>query len=91
MQNEASLNVMGLLSDIVAWVGTLSSMEPTIYFQKDVDAVIAATFQVWHGKYISPQGQICTALVLSADCTECSFPPNILIFNNFLVFKLSFV
>ena len=42
------------------------------------------------GKYIFPQGQIWTALFLSADCTECSCSPNIVIFNNFLVFNFPF-
>ena len=35
------------------------------------------------GKYIFFQLQTCTALVLSADCTESSCSSNIVIFNNF--------
>ena len=42
------------------------------------------------GKYIFPQRQTCTALVQSADCTECSCSLNIVIFNNFLVFNFPF-
>ena len=42
------------------------------------------------GKYIFPQLQTCTALVLSANCTEDSCLSDIVIFNNFLVFNFSF-
>ena len=42
------------------------------------------------GKYIFSQRQTSTALILSADCTEWSCSPNIVIFNNFLAFSFSF-
>ena len=42
------------------------------------------------GKYIFPQLQTCTALVLSADCTESSCSSNMVIFKNFLVFNFPF-
>ena len=42
------------------------------------------------GKYIFLQRQTCTVLVLSAEHTECSCSPNIVIFNNFLVFNFPF-
>ena len=41
-------------------------------------------------EYIFPQLQTCTALVLSADCTEGSCSSNLVIFNNFLVFNYPF-
>ena len=42
------------------------------------------------GKYIHPQLQTCTALVLTVDFTEGSYSSNIVIFNNFLVFNFPF-
>ena len=42
------------------------------------------------GEYILPQLQTCTALVLSADCTEGSDSSNIIIFNNLFVFNFLF-
>ena len=42
------------------------------------------------GKYIFSQLQTCTALVLFGGYTECSSSPNLVIFNNFLVFNFAF-
>ena len=41
-------------------------------------------------EYIFPQLQTCTALVLSADCTECYCSSNIVIFEVFLIFNFPF-
>ena len=43
------------------------------------------------GKYVLLQRQTCTASVLFADCTECSCSPNIVIFNDFIVFNFPFL
>ena len=48
-------------------LGILSSMKPTIYFQ-DIHA--GDSHSPGFCKYIFPQLQTCTALVLSTDCTE---------------------
>ena len=66
--------------------GILSSKEPTIHFQIQMCDGQFPGF----GEYIFLQLQTCTALVLSADCTEGSCSSNILIFNNYLVFNFPF-
>ena len=66
----------------------LSSMEPSISFifrYRCCDGHFPC-----FGKYIFPQLQTCTALVLFTDCTEGSFSSNIVFFNNFLVFNFPF-
>ena len=70
-------------------LGILSSMEPTICFQILYRCCDDDNFPGF-GKYIFPQLQTCTALVLSADRTEGSCSSNIVIFNNFLVFNFLF-
>ena len=65
----------------------VSTLEPTIHFQ--ISRCYDGHFPDF-GKYISPQLQICTTLVLSADCTESSTSYNIVIFNKFLVFYFPF-
>ena len=75
-----------LLSDIVTWD---SFCHGTNYLFSDIDAACDSHFPGF-GKYIFPQLQTCTALVLSANCTEDSCLSDIVIFNNFLVFNFSF-
>ena len=55
----------------------LSSMEPTNYLFSNTAKDVMATFRVLVNKYIFPQRQSCTALVLSANCTECCCSPNL--------------
>ena len=71
---------MWLLSDIVAWG---SFLHGTYYLFSDIDAVMA-TFKVLVIKYVFSQYRTYTALVVSADCIECSCSHNIVIFNEFL-------
>ena len=78
---------MWLISDIFTLLVILSSsMEPTVYFQIDAGYGHFPGF----GKYIFPQLQTSTALVLSADCTEGPCSSNLVIFNRFLVFNFLF-
>ena len=74
----ASLNVMWLLSHIVARVEILSCMEPTL-------------FQVLEWQiYISSRSDLLCFGSVCWLCIECSCSPNVVIFKNFLVFLLSF-
>ena len=57
-------------------------MEPTIFFRYTLVAAIGPVFVV----DIFPQLQTCTALVLSANCTEGSFSSNIVILKQLFCF-----
>ena len=75
-------------------LGIRSSMEPTIYFQildRCCDGRHFPGFGKYIYIYIYPKHQTCTALVLSAGCAEFSCLPNLVIFNNFLVFNFPFL
>ena len=74
-----------LLSDIVAWD---SFSHGTRYFFSDIDT--GDSYFPGFGKYIFHQLHACTALVLSADCTEGCCSSNIVIVNNYLVFNFTF-
>ena len=62
-------------------LGILSSWNPLLIFRYRCCAGHFPGF----GKYIFPQLQICTALILSVDSTGGSCSSNIVIFSNFLV------
>ena len=81
--DEASLKVTYFrhccLGFFLAW-------SPFIFWYRSCDGNFPG-----FGKYVFPQLQTCTALVLSADCTEGSCSSNIVIFNNFFVFSFPFI
>ena len=78
---------MWLLSDIVASEGFFPAWNPIGVFFKN--RCCDSHFPGF-AKYTFLQLQACTALVLFADCTDGSCSPNIVIFNNFLVFNFPF-
>ena len=82
--HEASLNVT---ISRYCWLGFFLAWNPLFMFKYRCCNGHFPSF----GKYIFPQIQTCTALVLSADCTEGSCSPYIVFFSNFLVFNFPFL
>ena len=72
----------------ILFLGILSSMELFVFRYRYRCCDSHFPFHV--GKYIFPQLQTCTALVLYFDCTEGSCSYNIVILNNLLIFNFPF-
>ena len=69
-------------------LGILSRWNPLLILR--YADTVTGTGVLHFGKYIFPQLQTCTALILSVDCTEVSCSSNIVIFNNFLILNFPF-